>query len=163
MNKLLVIFIALAVAGCKVEQSEESSGQDGGSRFTGGCTPRSYEELSVYGYGCKETIPRSSSSGGTGGDPGGMATNTSRPAGIARYAEYEPNGPYGRRDTVLRADTWLRHAGARVPIQTGHYRLVTSGTECLLALTITIMLVYRGCSNHCIASALVERVDRREA
>ena len=91
MNKLLVIFIALAVAGCKVEQSEESSGQDGGSRFTGGCTPRSYEELSVYGYGCKETIPGSSSSSGTGGDSGGTATNTNRPAGIARYSEYEPN------------------------------------------------------------------------
>ena len=96
MNKLIIIFVAFGMVACNVEEGDNSTSQEGISDFNGGCTPRSYEELSVYGYGCKETIPGGSSSGGSAsgggsGDPGGTTTNTSHPASIARYAEYEPN------------------------------------------------------------------------
>jgi hypothetical protein len=94
MNKWILIFVAFGMAGCNVEESDNSNDQNGDSGFSGGCTPRSYEELSLYGYGCKETIPggSSGSSGGTGSsDSGETTTDTSHAASIARYAEYEPN------------------------------------------------------------------------
>ena len=57
MNKLILVFVAFAVVACNVEETDDSSSQNGISSFNEGCTPRSYEELSVYGYGCRETIP----------------------------------------------------------------------------------------------------------
>jgi hypothetical protein len=90
MNRIIFALVAFGVVGCNVEESDNSMNQDNISNSTLGCTPRSYEELSIYGYGCKETIPSGSSSG-VGGDAGGTTTNSSLPASIARYAEYEPN------------------------------------------------------------------------
>lgn len=94
MNRIILVFVAFGVAACNVEESDDSAHQGGISSAAQSCTPRSYEELSLYGYGCKETIPNSSGSvtgGGGGGDSGGAPTGSSHPANIARYAEYEPN------------------------------------------------------------------------
>jgi hypothetical protein len=90
MNRIIFVLIAFGVVGCNVEDSDNSTNQDTISNSTLGCTPRSYEELSIYGYGCKETIPSGSSTGGSG-DAGGTTTTSTHPASIARYAEYEPN------------------------------------------------------------------------
>jgi hypothetical protein len=91
MNRIILVLVAFGVVGCNIEESDNSTSQDYIPNSTSDCTPRSYEELSRYGYGCKETIP-----GGTGGssggiDSGGTATVSSQPSNIARYAEYEPN------------------------------------------------------------------------
>ena len=96
MNRIIFVLVALGVVGCNSGDSDDSASQNSTSNSTQSCTPRSYEELSLYGYGCKETIPSDGSSGSSsgssgGGDSGGSATGSSRPANIARYAEYEPN------------------------------------------------------------------------
>ena len=92
MNRIIFVLVAFGVVGCNVEESENSANQDNISSSTQSCTPRSYEELSVYGYGCKETIPSGSTGNNSGGgDSGGTDTDSSHPANIARYAEYEPN------------------------------------------------------------------------
>ena len=94
MNRIIFVLVAFGVVGCNVEESDNSANQDSISNSTLSCTPRSYEELSMYGYGCKETIPSGSGSGSSssgGGDSGGTPTDSGHPANIARYAEYEPN------------------------------------------------------------------------
>ncbi len=93
MNRIILVLVALGVVGCNAEDSDDSANQNNTSNSTQSCTPRSYEELSLYGYGCKETIPDDGSSSGSSGgsDSGGTATGSSRSANIARYAEYEPN------------------------------------------------------------------------
>jgi hypothetical protein len=93
MNRIILVLVALGVVACNVEESDDSANQVNISSPTQSCTPRSYEELSLYGYGCKETIPGggSNTGGSVGGDSGGTATDSSHPANIARYAEYEPN------------------------------------------------------------------------
>ena len=93
MNKTVFVLFALILVGCKVE--EDGSSKSGGSYGSGqSCTARTYEEVSQYGFGCRETLPTgtgSSSNTSGGGDSGGTATGSSHPANIARYAEYEPN------------------------------------------------------------------------
>jgi hypothetical protein len=91
MNRIILVLVAFGVVGCNVEEGENSSNQDHISNSMPGCTPRSYEELSRYGYGCKETIPGGSDSGSGRIDSGGTATVSSYSANIARFAEYEPN------------------------------------------------------------------------
>jgi hypothetical protein len=96
MNRIIFVFVAFGVVACNVEGSDDSANQNGVSRSVESCTPRSYEELSQYGFGCRETIPggsgTTSGSGSTGGgESGGAATASSHPANIANYAEYEPN------------------------------------------------------------------------
>jgi len=96
MNRIIFVLVAFGVVGCNVEESDDTTNQDNVSNSTQSCTPRSYDELSKYGYGCKETIPTGSgsgsgSSGGGGGASGGTATDNSHTANIARYEEYEPN------------------------------------------------------------------------
>jgi hypothetical protein len=78
------------VAGCNVEEVHETADEQVIFTSPTSCTPRSYEELSQYGYGCRETLPIDSSSGGAD-DSGETAARSSHPADIARYAEYEPN------------------------------------------------------------------------
>lgn len=94
MNRTILVLVAFGVVACNVEESDDLANQGNISSPTQSCTPRSYEELSLYGYGCKETIPGGSggNTGGSGGDDsGGTATGSSHPANIAKYAEYEPN------------------------------------------------------------------------
>ena len=94
MNRIMLVLVTFGVVACNVEESEDMASQGNISSPAQSCTPRSYEELSIYGYGCKETIPGGSDSntgGSGGGDSGGTATGGSHPANIARYAEYEPN------------------------------------------------------------------------
>jgi hypothetical protein len=101
MNRIIFLLVAFGVVGCNVEESDNSANQDHISNSTPGCTPRSYEELSMYGYGCKETIPGASGSGSSGsGDSGGTATDSNHAANIARYAEYEPNNAPGNANPV---------------------------------------------------------------
>jgi hypothetical protein len=91
MNRIILVLVAFGVVGCNIEESDNSTSQDYIPNSTSDCTPRSYEELSRYGYGCKETIPGGSGSSSGGIDSGGTATVSSQPSNIARYAEYEPN------------------------------------------------------------------------
>ena len=94
MNRIIFVFVAFGVVGCNVQEDDDSSIYGGSPRSIQGCTPRSYEELSQYGYGCRETLPTTTGSGSNtsgGGSPGETATDSSHPANIARYVEYEPN------------------------------------------------------------------------
>lgn len=93
MNRFIFVLVAFGVVGCNVEENDDSSIYGGSSGSIQGCTPRSYEELSQYGYGCRETLPTTTGSGGntSGGGSGGTATDSTHPANIARYVEYEPN------------------------------------------------------------------------
>ena len=94
MDKLILIVIAAALVACKVEESDDAGNQNGAANFTGSCTPRSYEELSLYGYGCSETIADNNagvSTGSNSGDSSGAPASTSHTAQIAKYSEYEPN------------------------------------------------------------------------
>lgn len=94
MNRIVLVFVVFTMVACNVEESDDSADQGNISSSTQSCTPRTYEELSLYGWGCKETIPGGSGSntgGSSGGSSGGPATGSSHPANIARYAEYEPN------------------------------------------------------------------------
>ena len=82
------------MVGCNVQEDDDSSLYGGSPRSIQGCTPRSYEELSQYGYGCRETLPTTTGTGSNtsgGGGSGETATDSSHPANIARYVEYEPN------------------------------------------------------------------------
>ena len=87
MNKLLLVIVASGMAACNVDENDGPTNRESNSTFTGGCVPRSYEEMSIYGYGCSS----SGSSSGSGVNPDETAADTSRTANIARYEEYEPN------------------------------------------------------------------------
>ena len=95
MNRILLVLVALGMFGCNAEESNDSANQNSTSNSTQSCTPRSYEELSQYGWGCKETLPDDASTGGSsgsgGGTSGGSGTGVSHSTNIARYTEYEPN------------------------------------------------------------------------
>jgi len=95
MNRILLVLVALGMFGCNAEESNDSANQNSTSNSTQSCTPRSYEELSQYGWGCKETLPEDASTGGSsgsgGGTSGGSGTGVSHSTNIARYTEYEPN------------------------------------------------------------------------
>lgn len=99
MKRIIFVLVAFVLAGCNVQEKDGSSDDNGSYGSATSCTPRTYEELSQYGYGCRETLPTSTSSSSntgsgsnTGGsDAGGTQTGSSRSANIARYAEYEPN------------------------------------------------------------------------
>jgi hypothetical protein len=86
------------MVACNAEEGEDSTTDTSSSRTRQSCTPRSYEQMMEYGWGCRETLPeevRRDSSGSNntsgGSTSGGSTSGVSRSANIARYAEYEPN------------------------------------------------------------------------
>jgi hypothetical protein len=93
MNRILLVLVALGMFGCNAEESDDSANQNSASNSTQSCTPRSYEELSQYGWGCKETLPDDASTGASsgGGTSSGSGTGVSHSTNIAQYTEYEPN------------------------------------------------------------------------
>ena len=102
MNRVLLVLIAFGMFGCNSGEGDDSADQGSSSAPTRtSCTPRSYEEQVQYGWGCKETLPASASTGSSGGSSapgapsggsgGGSQTGVSRSANIAYYSEYEPN------------------------------------------------------------------------
>ena len=95
MNRIIFVLVAFGVVGCNVEEGDDSSIYGGSSGSIQSCTPRSYEEASQYGYGCRETLPTTTTTGSggnsSGGGSGGTTPDSSHPASIARYVEYEPN------------------------------------------------------------------------
>ena len=97
MNRIVLVLAAIGMVACNGEEGGDATTQGSRSNSRTSCTPRSYEEMTEYGWGCKETLPRSTSPGpsignGDAGDTAGRSTSGgSRSANIAQYAEYEPN------------------------------------------------------------------------
>ena len=98
MNRIILVLVAIGMVACNVEEGEDSTTQTSSSRSSQSCTPRSYEEMTEYGWGCWETLPEevrrdSIGSNNTSGSStsGGSSSGVSRSANIAQYAEYEPN------------------------------------------------------------------------
>lgn len=89
-SALLISFAAAGLIACGGDGSGDSSSESKSS-FSGttSCTPRTYDQMSEYGYGCRESLPQPSPActDCSGSEP----TPTSRSANIAKYEEYEPN------------------------------------------------------------------------
>ena len=102
MNRIILVLVAIGMVACNAEEGEDSTTQTSSSRSAQSCTPRSYEEMGQFGWGCKETLPAGSGSGSDsssgsgsttsgGSTSGGSTSSVSRSANILQYAEYEPN------------------------------------------------------------------------
>jgi hypothetical protein len=65
MHKLILAIVAFGMTACNVEESGSSTKQESNSSFTGGCVPRSYEEMSIYGYECSSSGSTSTTSSGS--------------------------------------------------------------------------------------------------
>ena len=117
MNRIIVVLVAFGAVACNGEGGEDSTTQtdNSSSRTHLSCTPRSYEEMGQYGWGCKETLPAGSGSGSDsssgsgsgsgsttsgGSTSGGSTSSVSRSANIAQYAEYEPNSTLDNANPV---------------------------------------------------------------